>query len=911
MHSFFMGLRLLFALVLTACSGGREDQVDGECVTDRQCSTGEQCVSGACRASSTGGPSTGEVPKGGKAKATGQVAGAPSEVRLETRGNNGACEDRGEQGIVCQLGADEGLTLIAPAAEGFRFTHWSGSEGCAGEQPELALKGLKKDVACTANYVKRVHVSGMVAGEGVAQIAASSESPFARCEFGSCEVDVGSEVLLLAPARDGFRLTGFEGEGCGPRDGYRVTVITDAQDVVCTASYIDSLTVRGQTAGLGELATQATSDVKASSSWEGAQCDGPLCGIDAGQTVVLTAPDVEGFRFRGWIGDPACLGNEPQITLANVTSNLSCTADYVARFTVRGASEGADAQVAASADNLFSACEGDHCVIDGGETVTLIASTVDGYRLSGWTGDGCEAQPGASALARAVAKDVTCTAQFVKGVSVSGTLVNAEGQVLAESSSPGANCSPGSCAIDIGGSVTLTAPNLEGRTFVGWSGGDGCTGKALTLALNDVTTSKACRATYAARYTVSAAANPTAGGSVLASATGLNVKCMTTRCEVDEGTKVTLTAKAGADYRFNGWTGGGPCLGSNEKLDVTASSTVTCTANYVLRINVSGTAAPAAAGTVQASQLSLNAVCSGAKCTVDSGSTVTLTATAGEGWRFVNWSGCGSPFNPLLALNPLPVLGPTENTVCTANFQKITYPVDAIGSNGGAASASYKGAPCAGSTCQVPHGESATLTASPDEGYDFAGWTGPCSGAVATVSNVRAAVSCTAQFTIKRVAVTARSSQTSIAAPRGDCGQSSCTVDWGSSVTLTATATLPEEYRFDGWDCRGGVSNASADVITITNVRADQTCTAKYARRYRVTVKVGPEATDGTASCVGSCFANPGASVTLVANPADFKVFWNWDCGPTDNSSKEPMHAVTLTGDLICTAIFVDMRLDP
>ncbi|HEY6879789.1 MAG TPA: hypothetical protein VI299_17295, partial [Polyangiales bacterium] len=82
MRSYFMGLGVVFALGSGACSGGRADQVDGECVTDRQCNTGEQCVTGICMASSTDQPS-GEQPKGGKATAAGNIQGAPSEVRLE------------------------------------------------------------------------------------------------------------------------------------------------------------------------------------------------------------------------------------------------------------------------------------------------------------------------------------------------------------------------------------------------------------------------------------------------------------------------------------------------------------------------------------------------------------------------------------------------------------------------------------------------------------------------------------------------------------------------------------------------------------------------------------------------------------------------------------------------------------
>ena len=158
-----------------------------------------------------------------------------------------------------------------------------------------------------------------------------------------------------------------------------------------------------------------------------------------------------------------------RIPVDNATTNVLCTADYVARFDVTGESEGAKASISAVSENLFSSCDGAHCNVDSGESVTLQAGTVDGYRLKSWSGEGCERLSGASAIAREVASDVTCTAHYVEGVSVTGTVVNAEGEVDASSDSPGADCELGSCAIDIGGTVTPGGA-LRCRVARSWAG---------------------------------------------------------------------------------------------------------------------------------------------------------------------------------------------------------------------------------------------------------------------------------------------------------------------------------------------------------------------------------------------------------------------------------------------------------
>ncbi|MDA8547724.1 InlB B-repeat-containing protein, partial [Flavobacteriaceae bacterium] len=95
--------------------------------------------------------------------------------------------------------------------------------------------------------------------------------------------------------------------------------------------------------------------------------------------------------------------------------------------------------------------------------------------------------------------------------------------------------------------------------------------------------------------------------------------------------------------------------------------------------------------------------------TFASGTQVSLTATPSSGYSFSGWSN-GSTTNPLtITLN--------SNTTITANFQVIvnSYTLTVTAGEGG--SVSTEGG-------EYEEGTEVTISATPDEGYEFIGWEG-------------------------------------------------------------------------------------------------------------------------------------------------------------------------------------------
>lgn len=153
------------------------------------------------------------------------------------------------------------------------------------------------------------------------------------------------------------------------------------------------------------------------------------------------------------------------------------------------------------------------------------------------------------------------------------------------------------------------------------------------------------------------------------------------------------------------------------------------------------------------------------------GSEVTLTATPAEGYDFTGWSD-GTQANPY-------IFTATGNVELTASFTKRVYNVTVHTTDGGTVTGDG----------QYAHGSEVTLTAIPDEGYNFAGWS---DGTQANpyIFTVTENVEVTASFTKQVYNVTVHTTDGGTVTGGGQYTH-------GSEVTLTA---VPDEgYEFTGW----------------------------------------------------------------------------------------------------------------
>ncbi len=329
-----------------------------------------------------------------------------------------------------------------------------------------------------------------------------------------------------------------------------------------------------------------------------------------------------------------------------------------------------------------------HMDVNGAGQVTLTATPLDGYHFYGWLDSNSNILSTDNPYSFTATKDITIYGFFYVQVIVYPNIehgkvevenyktIYAKGDVITLIGTP-----DDGYVLDYflagelhGTSATLT--KLNGNSF--------------TMPANDMVVA----AKFAKLHTITATANPTAGGTV----TGAG--------SYKDGATVSLTATPKSGYDFVSWTENGSVVSTSATYSFTATADRNLVANFqantVTKYTISATANPTAGGSV-----------SGAG-EYEAGKTVTLTATPNSGYNFVNWTENGTEVSTSAAYS----FTASANRTLVANFElkpvtKYTISASANPAEGGSVSGAG----------EYEEGKTVTLTATPNEGYSFVKWT--------------------------------------------------------------------------------------------------------------------------------------------------------------------------------------------
>ena len=206
----------------------------------------------------------------------------------------------------------------------------------------------------------------------------------------------------------------------------------------------------------------------------------------------------------------------------------------------------------------------------------------------------------------------------------------------------------GSGNFNYGETCVVTATPNEGYHFVNWTENGTAVSSEATYTFtvtNDCDLLANFSQTLPTYYTITATANPTDGGTV----TGAD--------SYVEGSTATLTATANEGYTFTNWTKNNNVVSTNASYSFTVTEEAAYVANFALNTyTITALVNPENAGTVTGAG------------TYSHGATVTLTATANEGYSFVNWTENGSVY----CTNATCVSTAAGDRTLVANFEEVT-----------------------------------------------------------------------------------------------------------------------------------------------------------------------------------------------------------------------------------------------
>jgi hypothetical protein len=647
---------------------------------------------------------------------------------------------------------------------------------------------------------------------------------------------------------------------------------------------------------------------------------GALCSawLEVDSTVTLIATPAEDSEFAGW--GMACVGSESSCEL-DVEVDTRVNARFMLKRYPVTFVHGGDGTGEVAIEILEGPeCTGEPCVYALGTRLKLLATPSVDSHFSGWNGLPCGID---AACELQVTGELNIEVLFAKQERGLAVVLDGNGKGRVHSEPIAIDC-PDSCASNwkIGSPILLTAePDEATSRFSGWSGSV-CTGEELTceLSLNETSEVHANFALLSRPLDVTIAGNGT--GLVTAKIVHDEqeedeeiIRCGQGEedCEeiLDHGTQVelTLTPTTGSGFSW-----GGACAGQETvTCTLTMSEAREVTATFLLQpralnVTLAGNGVGRVNGLV-GDQRVITCGDGGSDCieTVSHGSTIALTAVSTASSVFAGWGGACSG---TAACN----VSMTELRSVTATFTLRTYAVAVAKTGNGTGTVSGTGIDCGGDCSEsYNHGANVTLSATPSATSTFTGWSGACSGSAACTVTVSQALSVSANFALRTYPLSINKGGSGSGSVSGsgincgsDCGE---TLNHGTSVTLSATASADSD--FTGWG--GACSGSAACTVSMTQAR-DVTATFTL-KTYALSVArsgTGSGSIAGTGiTCGADCAEtfNHGTNVTLTAAADASSSFAGWSgaCSGTATCtvSMTQVRSVTATFALLTPALNV------
>ena len=556
-----------------------------------------------------------------------------------------------------------------------------------------------------------------------------------------------------------------------------------------------------------------------------------------GEMVELYAEPAVSSDFTGWTGDIQTLENPVFVTM---DSDKSITANFTLKeFTISTSSNPPEGGTTTGGG-----------VYKYGTQVTVTATPAEGWEFINWTENGIEVsnQPSYTFTADS---DRNLIANFQKKIYTVQTSPNP----------PEGGSTTGDGQYEHGSQVTVIATPNDIYTFKYWTENNVIVSTD-SLYTFVITADRNLVANFEKKkYTVQTSTNPVDGGTTTGDG------------QYEHGTEATVTATPNEGYRFVNWTENNEIVSTTQQYSFIVTSDRNLVANFEkLKYTVITSANPNEGGTTSGDGEYFY------------GDNVTVIATPNTGYEFLNWT----EDNIVVSTSQQFIFTINRNRNLVANFRRIKYTVhtDARPQNGGSTSGDG----------EYFHGETVTVTATPNFRFVFENWTenntivSTSPQYTFTIENDRNLV---ANFEIKAFTIAAN-----VIPPDGGVVEGTGNYKYGETAVLKATAAYG--FKFVEW--REDGNPVSTDSILTFSVESNRTFDAVFTERNFTITCVAFPADGGITSGCGIFKYRQNANLKAYANPG-WK-FVNWTSSDGSVLSTQSEFNLTVSQSLTVSANF-------
>ena len=340
-----------------------------------------------------------------------------------------------------------------------------------------------------------------------------------------------------------------------------------------------------------------------------------------------------------------------------------------------------------------------------------------------------------------------------------------------------------------------------------------------------------------------------------------------------QGTSASISANPDTGYSFSGWSGGGAVDPNASSTTVDMSQDRNLSASFSLN-SYDLTVLAGSGGSVTGSG------------SFSHGTSPSISATPDTGYSFIGWSGEGTA-DPNASSTTVDM---SQTRTLSASFSLNSYDLTVLAGSGGSVTGSGS----------FSHGTSPSISANPDTGYSFNGWSGEGTAdpnASSTTVDMSQARSLSASFSLNSYDLT-------VLAESGGSVSGGGSFPYGSLVNVSATPN--SGYSFVQW-VGAGISDSTAPNTTLI-MNSDQSITAQFAQSeqslFTLVLQANPQS---SGILIGDGNYPQDQNVSISAEPIAGYSFDRWEGYPINNSP-DSNTSLILDSNITITAHFTRLN---